>query len=96
MKKLTAFLLLLIAPLLQGAEISSDKHAFSAELPSASGWSKPFYQESQPHAHRLSWTARNEKEKEMIYVSIIDAPLPDKKPTFKEDALEWENIFFSE
>jgi len=26
----------------------------------------------------------------MIYVSIVDAPLPDRKPTFRENALEWE------
>lgn len=54
------------------------------------GWSEPVYQESKPHAHQLSWTAKNEGNMEMIYVSIIDAPLSDKKPTFKEDALEWE------
>jgi len=89
--KITSLLLLtlLLSPLCHGIKVHAVEYGFSATFPSATGWSSPQHPTfNAPQI--LSWSAKNDDKREMIHVAIIDVPLPDKKPTFKERALEWE------
>jgi hypothetical protein len=70
--------------------VTAPDYGFAATFPTHSDWTAVEHKKSEPHPHVLTWSSKSQAKKQMIYVSIIDAPLPDRKSTFRENALEWE------
>ena len=91
MKRALLTVLSVSALLSASAEVvTAPVYGLSATFPIHADWTPVEHKKSGPHQHVLTWSAKSQAKKQMIYLSIIDAPLPDRKPTFRENALEWE------
>ncbi|MBL9186239.1 MAG: hypothetical protein JNK23_02055 [Opitutaceae bacterium] len=91
MKRALLIVLSVSALLSARAEVvTAPAYGLAATFPTHSDWTPVEHKKGEPHSHVLTWSAKSQAKKQMIYLSIIDAPLPDRKPTFRENALEWE------
>ena len=83
--------LLLVAALalgLHAREISNARLRFKIAFPDAPGWSTVSHESNG--AEEQSWTAESKAARLVLIFSTINAPAPETKPTFKEQAAAWE------
>ncbi len=88
-KSMNRYLILLVVftlPL-SAKEVSSEKLRFKIIFPDAAGWSPPDHQERG--AEVQSWSVENQSAAQILNFTVIAAPMPEAKPTFKENAEEW-------
>ncbi|MFT3870511.1 MAG: hypothetical protein QM715_18840 [Nibricoccus sp.] len=72
---------------LQAKDVSSEKPKFKISFPDEAGWTAPVLHEGNP-AVRI-WSAENQSVALVYIFTVIDAPMPEAKPTFRENAEEW-------
>jgi hypothetical protein len=81
------FLLIVLAVGLYAKEVSSEKPRFKIYFPDATGWSPVDCQSSGTEVQ--IWSAENHTLALVLNFTVVDAPMPEAKPTFKENAEEW-------
>ena len=72
---------------LQAKVISNEKLRFKISFPESAGWSEVDHQ--TPSSEIQLWYAGNPSAGLGLNLQIIDAPMPEAKPTFQENAEEW-------
>jgi len=76
----------ILAASLHAKEVSDNKLGFKIIFPDAPGWSPLEYRKSN---EVQSWSVGNQASAQMLSFMVIDAPMPNARPTFKKNAEEW-------
>jgi hypothetical protein len=86
---MTKYLLLLafLAVGLSAKEISNEHPPFKISFPDSAGW-LPVKHNAVVDEVQM-WTAENPDRGLSFRVMVINAPMPEAKPTFRENAEEW-------